>query len=200
MLSSLFLVLGASAVSGFAPQAPARAATAQGAKVLKGVGITDSFPGFFDPLGLAAGASADRLKFYREAELKHSRVAMLAATGFLVGEGFHPLFGGEIDLPSYVAFQSTPLQQFWPVVLWALFAIEGATSIPTFENPFVGGMWVPKQDHDAGDLGFDPLGLLPESKAEAVKMATMELNNGRLAMIGIAGMVGQELVTGAKIF
>ena len=31
-------------------------------------------------------------------------------------------------------------------------------------------------------------------------MQTKEINNGRLAMIGIAGMVAQELVTGAKLF
>merc|ERR1712224_800128 len=34
--------------------------------------------------------------FYREVELKHGRVAMLAALGFLVGEQYHPLFGGDI--------------------------------------------------------------------------------------------------------
>ena len=31
-------------------------------------------------------------------------------------------------------------------------------------------------------------------------MATKEINNGRLAMIGIAGMVAQELATGNKLF
>jgi hypothetical protein len=31
-------------------------------------------------------------------------------------------------------------------------------------------------------------------------MRTKELQNGRLAMIGIAGMIAQELVTGNKIF
>merc|ERR1711904_656024 len=32
--------------------------------------------------------------------------------GFLVGENFHPLFGGDIDVPAYLAFQQTPLQTF----------------------------------------------------------------------------------------
>ena len=31
-------------------------------------------------------------------------------------------------------------------------------------------------------------------------MQTKELNNGRLAMIAIAGMVTQEVVTGNKLF
>jgi hypothetical protein len=31
-------------------------------------------------------------------------------------------------------------------------------------------------------------------------MQTKELNNGRVAMIAVAGMVAQELATGAKLF
>ena len=50
-----------------------------------------------------------------------------------------------------------------------------------------------------GDLGFDPLGLKPTNDKDLKSMATKELNNGRLAMIGIAGMVAQELVSGMKI-
>ena len=50
-----------------------------------------------------------------------------------------------------------------------------------------------------GDLGFDPLGLKPTNDKDLKSMATKEINNGRLAMIGIAGMVAQELVSGMKI-
>ena len=56
-----------------------------------------------------------------------------------------------------------------------------------------------KEGYYPGDLGFDPLGLKPTNPAELAEMQTKELNNGRLAMIGIAGMVAQELVTHAKI-
>ena len=54
-------------------------------------GITAPF-GFFDPMGFSADASEGKIRFFREAELKHGRVAMLASLGFLVGEHFHPLF------------------------------------------------------------------------------------------------------------
>merc|ERR1719476_216844 len=52
--------------------------------------------GFFDPLGFATAdtMTGGKLLFYREVELKHGRVAMLASLGILVGEQFHPLFGG----------------------------------------------------------------------------------------------------------
>ena len=59
-----------------------------------------------------------------EVELKHCRVAMLAALGYPIAEQFHPLFGGNIDVPSYVAYQQTPLQTFWPVVLLYVGIVE----------------------------------------------------------------------------
>merc|ERR1711935_924833 len=99
--------------------------------------------GFFDPLEFSKEASEGKVKFYREVELKHGRVAMLASLGFLVGEQFHPLFGGQINVPSYIAFQETPLQSFWPAVLFVI-SIAEVFSVFTYAS---------------GDLGFDPMGL-----------------------------------------
>merc|ERR1719240_197153 len=157
--------------------------------------------GFFDPLGFCSAddITEGKIKFYREVELKHGRVGMLAALGFVVGENFHPLFGGDIDVPSYLAFQQTPLQTFWPAVVFAI-AIPEIFSVFSFNSPFGGQPWSIQSDFESGDLGFDPLGLKPTNAAEYKTMQTKELNNGRLAMIAIAGMVGQELATGAKLF
>merc|ERR1719183_1026038 len=156
-------------------------------------GVTDPL-GFFDPLGFTTDISEGKLYFYREVELKHGRVAMLASLGFIVGEQFHPLFGGDIDVPSYIAFQETPLQTFWPAVVLFI-AVPEVFSVFTFQSPFGGELWAIRTDHQPGDIGFDPLGLKPQGAAEFKEMETKELNNGRLAMLGVAGMVAQELAT-----
>jgi len=156
--------------------------------------------GFFDPLGFSTDCSAGKLLFYREVELKHGRVAMLAALGFLVGERFHPLFGGNIDVPSYIAFQQTPLQSFWPAVAVAV-AIPEIFSVQTFEEPNLESkLWTIRREHLSGDFAFDPHGLKPKDPKEFKEMQTKELNNGRLAMIAAAGMIAQELATGQKLF
>merc|ERR1711990_603898 len=102
-------------------------------KVEEMAGVTAPL-GFFDPAGFTDGASEGKIRFYREVELKHCRVGMLAAIGFLVGEQFHPLFGGNVDVPSYLAFQETPLQTFWPYVVFAI-AIPEIFSVFTFNEP-----------------------------------------------------------------
>merc|ERR1719472_771842 len=51
--------------------------------------------GEWDPAGFLEGKDKDTVFKYREAELTHGRVAMLASLGFLVQENFHPLFSGD---------------------------------------------------------------------------------------------------------
>jgi hypothetical protein len=160
--------------------------------------------GFFDPMGFCANdaeqpVTEGKIRFYREVEIKHCRVAMLAALGYPLAEVFHPLFGGNVDTPSFIAFQQTPLQTFWPAVVF-LIAIPEVFSVFTFQNPVGSQPWTIRTDHMPGDLGWDPLGLKPTNPAELAEMQTKELNNGRLAMIAIAGMIVQEGVTGGKLF
>merc|ERR1712193_251961 len=190
-------------------EAPAAPAPFNGVEYAKSLpGVTGPL-GFFDPLGFCSAddITEGKIKFYREVELKHGRVGMLAALGFLVGENFHPLFGGDIDVPAYVAFQQTPLQTFWGSVVAAI-AIPEIFSVFTFEPPqwvdraSTGESWTMKSwtNRIPGDLSFDPLGLKPTDPKELKEMQTKELNNGRLAMIAAAGMIAQELATGQKLF
>merc|ERR1712061_230030 len=122
---------------------------------------------YFDPIGFSTTVTPGKLLFYREVELKHGRVSMLASLGFLVGENFHPLFGGDIDVPSYISFQATPLQVFWPAVVVALAILE-YPAIGTFKAPVnEDGTYIDRDafaisaDRVPGDLGFEPLGLKP---------------------------------------
>merc|ERR1719198_1984968 len=197
----LSLLASASALIGPTPTTQRMAL--QAAPVTEWAGVTGPF-GFFDPLGLSKDVDPGRLAFYREAEIKHGRVAMLAATGFLFTE--HVTFTG-IDSPSYVSFEQPGLSGgLWLGLAVMLGNFEGK-SVETFMQ-LDGGIVAEqnesrlfriKEDHLPGDLGFDPLGLKPTNDKDLKSMATKELNNGRLAMIGIAGMVAQELVSGMKI-
>ena len=56
------------------------------------------------------------------------------------------------------AFQQTPLQTFWPIVVFAI-AIPEIYSVFSFQEAGKNEPWTIRSDHEAGDLGFDPLGL-----------------------------------------
>jgi hypothetical protein len=83
--------------------------------------------GYFDPLGFSKSVSFNQLKLFREAELKHGRVAMLATVGFIVQEKFSPLFQGKISGAAIYHFQEiesiyTP---FWAILLSSIAVVEG---------------------------------------------------------------------------
>merc|ERR1712227_762294 len=81
--------------------------------------LPGAFPslGFWDPAGFSTDISEGRLAYYREAELKHGRVCMLASLGLFTAERYHPLFGGAIDVPGWEALKAVELTYFWPAVL-----------------------------------------------------------------------------------
>jgi hypothetical protein len=98
--------------------------------------------GYWDPLGFSTNLPTGRLLFYREVELKHGRICMLASLGILVAEQFHPLFGGDIDVPAYIAWQAIPIQAFWVAVSAAIAIPEVGYSIPTFNTPVDEGDYI----------------------------------------------------------
>lgn len=83
--------------------------------------------GYFDPFALAENKSDLQVKKYREAELKHGRLAMLAALGILVQEKFNPLFSQMITGPAIYHFQQADIlfPKFWLVIGAFIAWIEG---------------------------------------------------------------------------
>jgi len=160
--------------------------------------------GLFDPLGFAAKANDATLLRYREAEVTHGRVAMLAAVGFLVGEkveGSSFLFDAQVSGPAITHLTQVPTA-FWILLVIAI----GASETYRAEVAFVDPKDVPdaepglmREGHFPGDIGFDPLGLKPEDPEEFDIMVTKELQHGRLAMLAAAGFMAQELVDGKGI-
>jgi hypothetical protein len=60
-------------------------------------------------------------------------------------------------------------------------------------EPSGNSLWTLRDSYYPGDVGFDPLGWKPTNAKEFATMQTKELQNGRLAMLGVAGMCAQEL-------
>jgi len=165
-------------------------------------GASNPFPDGWDPAGLADLGTPATLAWFRAAELKHSRVAMAATVGWIINEaGIH--FDG--DISKGVSFESLGKGvQAWEntpdagkaQILLAIGAIETASEFvkPHYMN---GG----NLGYIQGPFGlrlWDPLGSvsgLPED-VKATKRQ-MELNNGRLAMIGAASMFAASYIDGS---
>jgi len=160
--------------------------------------------GFFDPLGLAEKATDATLKRYREAEIAHGRVAMLAVIGFFVGEkveGSSFLFDASISGPAITHITQVP-DGFWAVIIAFVGAYEASRAEAGWVDPAdcpVDQPGLLLDDYQPGDLKFDPLGLKPEDPEEFEIMQTKELQHGRLAMLAAAGFLAQEAVDGKGI-
>jgi len=118
----------------------------------------------------------------REAEVKHSRIAMLAATGLIVQDLFTLPFYGKWYTGEKVWALHDKLVKIgaaWQVLIF-LFLLE----IPFISKAVDGTL------DGTGDYGFDPLGLKSDRRA------VVEIKNGRLAMIAFGGMMQHYLITG----
>jgi len=171
--------------SAFAPTATtARASTAVNAwKDETVVGVLAPV-GFFDPLGLSNGKSDDIMNLYREAELKHGRVAMAACLGwYLNAGGVHPAFNSALSNDPIKA-----AQELAPVG-WLQFVL-GCGAIE----------WLAQQIKDRpGYKAGDVLGAsywVDDSDEGWVDYQNREIQNGRLAMLAFMGIFTQDLLFG----
>jgi len=176
-----------------APQMKAKAAPA----FAFGLPGGDNILGEWDPAGFLE--NKDKLEVYRlrEAELTHGRVSMLASLGFIVQEKFHPLFSGD----GGPAIEQIPALPIW---LWGVML----AGIATAEQTRIAKGWQKldpetstasqalREGYYPGDLGFDPLNLMPSDPEDFRLMQEKELSHCRLAMIAAAGFLAQEAVTG----
>lgn len=175
-------------------------------ETLPGQGTSSGpFKGVWDPLNLAATATLPDMRRWRESEITHGRVAMLASLGFIVGEQLQDFpiffnFDGQIKGQAINQFQQVG-QGFWEPLLIAIGLAESYRVSLGWSTPTGKNFNTLKDDYDVGNLYFDPLGICPENEDELFALKTKEINNGRLAMIAIAGFVLQELAEpGVEIF
>ena len=156
--------------------------------------------GFFDPLGFSKDADLNTVKRYREAEIMHGRVAMMAAVGYLIGEST-PTIGYGMDVHHTIANNQLP--EISGTVLFPFFlAINIAEAVRAntgWLEPGVGPLFTLREKYYPGDIGFDLFGLKPKDAKNFANMQTKELNNGRLAMLAAAGMCVQEQINGQGI-
>ena len=138
--------------------------------------------GYFDPANLASTLSEKELKYVREAELHHGRVAMLSFLG-LVG-----LDMVQDKLAIHFLYDLTWEQQFpfWFGVGSYEFARMGAG----WKNPFVekGNYFKLEDDYQPGNVFKLP------NETYSNERLNRELSNGRLAMLGTLGYMAEELV------
>jgi hypothetical protein len=127
--------------------------------------------------------------WFREAELKHGRAAMLATVGFVVPEFFRvpgEQFSFEA-LPKVINAHDALPDSMIQIFGWISF-LEACT-FPALAN-------MNNYDRAPGDFSFDPLGLYPVDPEKQKVRQLQELKNGRLAMIAIGGMVGGAAISG----
>lgn len=144
---------------------------------------------FFDPLGFSKRNDKFNVSYFREAELKHGRVAMVSCLVIPVSElqSHVPAIHNFDCLPDYAKL----------FVVGGIAAAELNLMLRGWKNPMTNSFQV-KDDYQPGDFGFNCN--YDFSQEKDALLLDKELNNGRLAMFGSLGMIAQELVSGSSIF
>eukprot|EP00548_Thalassiothrix_antarctica_P014974 CAMPEP_0194173754 /NCGR_PEP_ID=MMETSP0154-20130528/8028_1 /TAXON_ID=1049557 /ORGANISM="Thalassiothrix antarctica, Strain L6-D1" /LENGTH=302 /DNA_ID=CAMNT_0038886923 /DNA_START=57 /DNA_END=965 /DNA_ORIENTATION=- len=175
---------------------------------------------YYDPLKLADGnfwgeGNEATIGWLRHAEIKHGRVAMAAFVGYWVQSNYvfpwkqtlagdlHP----SVDLSPEAQWDATPLNAKLQIIL-VLGALEvwdecGGGIMPHYMKGRRPGKYPSFQlfrdtIHFVFDL-YDPFNIWKGkmSKEKSERRLVMEINNGRLAMLGIFGFLAADAVPGS---
>jgi len=157
----------------------------------------------FDPAGFTNNPRPIKgipaLKWYREAEVAHGRVAMLATVGFFFPAIVH-FPGGALGVPEdayanlnpYGALTTVPEGALWQIAV-AIFGVE----LVRIQRCING-------DKGPGNLGLGQGGYNPfnfnYTEEEYFEKQVQEIKHGRLAMFGILGMILQLNIVGKPFF
>jgi hypothetical protein len=156
--------------------------------------------GFFDPMGFTKEMELGEVKRFREAEIMHGRVAMMAILGYVIGEST-PTIAYGMDVHHTIANNQIP--EIGAFVMLPFFLVinicEALRANKGWVEPGADSLFTLRESYYPGDLGFDPAGLKPANGKDFANLHTKELSNGRLAMLAAAGMCVQEQVDGQGI-
>merc|ERR1719473_2331872 len=151
--------------------------------------------GFWDPAGFCETADQETFNRYRAIEIKHGRIAMLAMTHVLVTH-FVKL-PGALSTSAGINFADVPsglaALKVVPPAGWAqIIAFQAALEVAAPQDPEKApGDVQPESERGASFKRYD-------NEIERKNKLTKELNNGRLAMIAIAGTWASDALTNSQ--
>jgi len=168
--------------------------------------------------------NAETIGFLRQSEIKHGRVAMAAFVGYIVHSNFHFPWPMTLDGTPFPSTDLSPEAQWdaipdaakYQIILGVGFleiwdeiggcAVTGSpedTRLPHYTKGRLPGQYPTfdnfrKHVHPLPFDLYDPFRFSRnKSEADKAKGRIMEINNGRLAMIGIMGFLAADNVKGS---
>lgn len=222
MKSAILATLLASAAA-FAPAQTGRAVTSvsEGKADLEALAAkANPAVKFYDPLNLAdqdfwGKGNEATIGWLRQAEIKHGRIAMFAFVGYIVQSNFVFPWAETMAGAAHPSADLVPEAQWDAIPLgakWQIFAVismlelwdecGGGGALPHYTNGRQPGKYPPftlfrDNVHFVLDL-YDPFGFSKNRSAEKKERGLVaELNNGRLAMLGIFAFLCADKIPGS---
>ena len=152
-------------------------------------GVGPPFKGVFDPFNFAGTKKSNNYrKYLREAEIQHSRIAMLTMSTL----PFIDFNSNELAI-NYISNMPV-MNQVSLLIFFSI--IEYYRMLTNYENPFKygGTTFTIKEDKYPGNYLFTDVEELDKS------ILDKELNNGRLAMLAAVYYISKEFITQTPIF